>query len=83
MRLEGRGNFDDQKEAIKKRIDNYNEGTKPVIAAYSKLVQTVSFFLLVILVISVILVLVGKLGLATTMRAPRPLYKPTQSLYKL
>ena len=59
MRLEGRGNFDDQKEAIKKRIDNYNEGTKPVIQAYSKLVQTVSFFLLVILVISVILVLVG------------------------
>ena len=42
VRLEGRGNFDDQKEAIKKRIDNYNEGTKPVIKAYSNLVQTVS-----------------------------------------
>jgi len=42
VRLEGRGNFDDQKEAIKKRIDNYNEGTKPVIQAYSKLVQTVN-----------------------------------------
>merc|ERR1719239_533645 len=27
--MRGRGNFDDQKEAIKKRIDNYNEGTKP------------------------------------------------------
>ena len=42
VRLEGRGNFDDQKEAIKKRIDNYNEGTKPVIQAYSNLVKTVS-----------------------------------------
>ena len=42
VRLEGRGNFDDQKEAIKKRIDNYNEGTKPVIKAYSSLVKTVS-----------------------------------------
>ena len=42
VRLEGRGNFDDQKEAIKKRIDNYNEGTKPVIKAYSNLVKTVS-----------------------------------------
>merc|ERR1712198_320583 len=42
VRLEGRGNFDDQKEAIKKRIDNYNEGTKPVIKAYSNLVKTVN-----------------------------------------
>ena len=69
MRLEGRGNFDDQKEAIKKRIDNYNEGTKPVIQAYSKLVQTVSFSLVLN-------------GVTTTMREPSPLYKPTQSLYK-
>merc|ERR1719430_754360 len=38
VRLEGRGNFDDRKDAIKKRIDNYNEGTKPVIKAYSNLV---------------------------------------------
>ena len=42
VRLEGRGNFDDRKDAIKKRIDNYNEGTKPVIKAYSNLVKSVS-----------------------------------------
>ena len=69
VRLEGRGNFDDRKDAIRflrifacsrilpayfqlfqirspfairKRIDNYNEGTKPVIQAYSKLVKSVS-----------------------------------------
>merc|ERR1712037_913944 len=29
-------------EAIKKRIDNYNEGTKPVIKAYSNLVKSVN-----------------------------------------
>merc|ERR1712147_554186 len=42
VRLEGRGNFDDRKDAIRKRIDNYNEGTKPVIQAYSKLVKSVN-----------------------------------------
>ena len=42
VRLEGRGNFDDRADAIKKRIDNYNEGTKPVIKAYSNLVKSVS-----------------------------------------
>merc|ERR1719237_486100 len=42
VRLEGRGNFDDRKDAIKKRIDNYNEGTKPVIKAYSNLVKSVN-----------------------------------------
>merc|ERR1712210_390079 len=32
----------DRKDAIKKRIDNYNEGTKPVIKAYSNLVKSVN-----------------------------------------
>ena len=48
VRLEGRGNFDDRKDAIKKRIDNYNEGTKPVIKAYSNLVKSVSGRMLIV-----------------------------------
>merc|ERR1712088_441721 len=35
IRLEGRGNFDDQASAIKKRIATFNEKTKPVAAEYS------------------------------------------------
>merc|ERR1712055_759265 len=33
---------DELMRAIKKRIDNYNEGAKPVIKAYTNLVKTVN-----------------------------------------
>merc|ERR1711990_306461 len=42
IRLEGRGNFDDQASAIKKRIATFNEKTKPVAAEYSALVKKVN-----------------------------------------
>ena len=35
LRLKERSNFDDQEEAVLKRINTYNEKTKPVVASYS------------------------------------------------
>merc|ERR1719474_1005037 len=34
--------FEMNDELMRKRLDNYNEGTKPVIQAYSKLVKSVN-----------------------------------------
>merc|ERR1711962_1215814 len=41
-RLGDRGNFDDNKEAILKRIATYTEQTKPVLAKYSNTVKKVN-----------------------------------------
>ena len=41
-RLMSRSNFDDQPEAIQKRIETYNSQTKQVIKTYSKSVVNVS-----------------------------------------
>jgi len=42
IRLLERGNFDDQKEAIEKRINNYNEKTKPILEKYKAAVKIVN-----------------------------------------
>ena len=42
-RLLGRSNFDDQPDAIQKRIETFNEQTKKVIKTYSKCVINVSY----------------------------------------
>ena len=34
-RLKGRGNFDDTEDSVKKRLANYTENTKPVIAKFN------------------------------------------------
>ena len=41
MRLQERGNFDDTDSAIQKRIANFKEQTKPILAAYAKTVKKV------------------------------------------
>jgi adenylate kinase len=41
IRLEGRGNFDDNAAGIRKRIETFNEVTKPVLAEYAKSVTKV------------------------------------------
>merc|ERR1712215_421342 len=42
IRLKARGNFDDQEEAIKKRVATYVEQTKPVIEKYGKTANLVN-----------------------------------------
>jgi len=41
-RLRSRGNFDDNDESIKKRIESFTEKTRPVIDAYAKVLKKVS-----------------------------------------
>ena len=43
-RLVKRSNFDDQPDAIKKRIETFNSQTKEVTKEYASLVSTVSIF---------------------------------------
>ena len=45
-RLVKRSNFDDQPDAIKKRIETFNSQTKEVTKEYASLVSTVSIFCL-------------------------------------
>ena len=45
-RLFKRSNFDDQPDAVEKRLDTFNNQTKPVIKEYAKLVVNVSSSLL-------------------------------------
>jgi len=42
IRLSTRGNFDDRKEAVEQRINNYNEKTKPILAKYKDSVKKVN-----------------------------------------
>ena len=38
QRLKSRGNFDDQPDAIAKRVSKWNDKTKPIAAAYNAFV---------------------------------------------
>ena len=44
MRLQERGNFDDTDSAIQKRIANFKEQTKPILATYTKTVKKVQSY---------------------------------------
>ena len=46
LRLKSRHNFDDEDDAVMKRINAYNDKTKPVVAAYSESVIKVGNYYL-------------------------------------